>query len=144
MRKQNLQNHRFFEPTSYFLLFPLMFILLGAIVVEWVQFAQAEQNFWTSFSSSALQLTAIILSVRVRLYALVAQDRAIRAEEQIRHFALTGKLLDARLSIQQIVALRFASDAEFPQLATSAAEQSLSPKQIKEAIKDWRADWHRV
>jgi hypothetical protein len=144
MRKQNYQNHRFFEPTSYLLLFPLVIILLGAIIVEWMQFAQSEQNFWTSFSTSALQLTAIILSLRLRLYALVAQDRAIRAEEQIRHFALTGKLLDIRLSIRQIVALRFASDAEFPQLAANAAEQSLSPKQIKESITDWRADWHRV
>ncbi len=143
-REQNIANHRFFEPTTYFLLFPLMLILLAAIVVEWLEFVQSDQGIWQTVSISALQLTAIVLALRVRLYALTAQDRAIRAEEQIRHFALTGQLLDSRLTVQQIVALRFASDEEFPALAKRAADETLSSQQIKQAIQDWRADWHRV
>lgn len=142
--KQNYQNHRFFEPTSYYFLFPLMLILLAAFVSEWVQFARSEQGFWESLVMSALQLTAIILAVRARIYALVAQDRAIRAEEQIRHFALTGKLLDTRLTVRQIVALRFAADDEFPVLAERAASENLTADQIKRAIQDWRPDLHRV
>ena len=80
----------------------------------------------------------------VRIFALKAQDRAIRAEENLRHFALTGKLLPAGLNVSQIVALRFASDEEFPALATKAAAENLSNKQIKQTIQQWKADWYRV
>lgn len=79
-----------------------------------------------------------------RRFALVAQDRAIRAEENLRHFALTGNLLDPTLTPAQIVALRFAHDDEFAALAKRAAEQKLYPKQIKESVKTWRADHYRV
>ena len=72
------------------------------------------------------------------------QDRAIRAEENLRHFALTGKLLDPRLTIKQIVGLRFASDAEFVDLARKAAEASMPQDEIKKSVKSWRADHDRV
>jgi len=75
---------------------------------------------------------------------LEANDQAIRAEENLRHFTLTGKLLDPRLKPLQIVALRFASDGEFVALAIRAANEGLAPKDIKQAIKTWRADEYRV
>ena len=78
------------------------------------------------------------------VFALKAQDRAIRAEENLRHFILTGKPLDGRLEPLQIVALRFAADDEFPGLAARAAEQSMKPDDIKKAVKYWRADLRRV
>ena len=74
----------------------------------------------------------------------MAQDRAIKAEENLRHFALTGKLLDGRLTPSQIIALRFASDNEFVILADRAIIENLSNKDIKKAIQYWRADHHRV
>ena len=80
----------------------------------------------------------------VRTYALKAQDRAIRAEEQLRHFMLTGKPFDSRLNIRQIIALRFASDEELPALAKKAAEENLRSKEIKQQIKHWRADNYRI
>ncbi len=80
----------------------------------------------------------------VRTYALKAQDRAIRAEENLRHFILTGKPFDSRLNIRQIIALRFASDEELPTLAKKAAEENLHSKEIKQQIKDWRADNYRI
>lgn len=80
----------------------------------------------------------------VRTYALKAQDRAIRAEEQLRHFMLTGKPFDSRLNIRQIIALRFASDEELPALAKKAAEEKLRSKEIKQQIKDWREDNYRI
>ena len=83
-------------------------------------------------------------ALSARIFALKAQDRAIRAEENLRHFALTGQLLDPRLSIRQVIGLRFASDGEFVALAKRAAEEKLSPNAIKQAVKDWRADLYRV
>lgn len=79
-----------------------------------------------------------------RYFALKAQDRAIRAEENFRHYLLTGKPLDSRLRPSQIVALRFAPDEEFPGLAARAAEEKLKNDAIKRLIQHWKADRYRV
>jgi hypothetical protein len=79
-----------------------------------------------------------------RMFSLKAQDRAIRAEENLRHYVLTGKLLDPRLSVGQIVALRFAADQEFAALAARAAQESMPPDAIKRAVQHWRGDTYRV
>jgi hypothetical protein len=98
--------------------------------------------------SAALLVVAffvlILLFWYARAFALRAQDRAIRAEENFRHYILTGKPFDSKISMGQIIALRFASDEEMPGLAKRAAEENLSSKQIKEAIKNWRADNNRA
>ncbi|HEY3826598.1 MAG TPA: DUF6526 family protein [Bryobacteraceae bacterium] len=86
----------------------------------------------------------ILLFFFSRTFPLKAQDRAIRAEENLRHFALTGKLLDARLKVPQIIALRFASDDEFVALARKATDEGLSMADIKKSVKNWRADTYRV
>ena len=87
---------------------------------------------------------ALLLFFFCRTFPLKAQDRVIRAEENMRHFVMTGKLLDPRLSIQQIIGLRFASDAEFPALAQRAADESMSADAIKRAVKSWRVDLYRM
>jgi hypothetical protein len=92
----------------------------------------------------ALTVASIFLYVFCRTFALKAQDRAIRAEEQLRHYVLTGKLLDSRLSVKQIVGLRFASDGELVALATRAADENLSPEAIKKAVTSWRPDTYRA
>jgi len=99
------------------------------------------------YSASLLVLVFFLLLVigsMVRTYALKAQDRAIRAEENLRHFILTAKPFDSRLNIRQIIALRFASDEELPALAKKAAEEKLRSKEIKQQIKDWREDNYRI
>jgi hypothetical protein len=75
---------------------------------------------------------------------LKAQDRAIRAEENLRHYVLTGKLLDPRVTTRQVISLRFAPDEELVALAQKAAEENLSEDEIKKAIKNWRSDDYRV
>jgi len=79
-----------------------------------------------------------------RSFALAAQDRAIRAEENLRHFALSGKLLDKRLRMSQIIALRFADDAEFLPLAEKAATENMKADAIKKSIVSWKADHNRA
>jgi hypothetical protein len=99
------------------------------------------------YSASLILLISLILVSMFfysRIFGLRAQDRAIRAEENFRHFVLTGKPLDSRLTMSQVIALRFASDAELPNLALRAANDRLTNKQIKEQVKNWRGDYHRV
>jgi len=92
----------------------------------------------------ALTIVSVFLFVFSRTFALKAQDRAIRAEEQLRHYVLAGKLLDSRLSVKQIVGLRFASDGEFVALARRAADGNMNPEEIKKAVASWRADTYRA
>ena len=80
----------------------------------------------------------------VRSFPLKAQDRAIRAEENLRYFKLTGKLFDDKLKMSQIIALRFASDNELTGLTEKAIKENLSNSEIKKQITNWRADFERV
>ena len=89
-------------------------------------------------------LAIFLLFYFTRAFAVQNQDRTIRAEENLRHYTLTGKLLDPRLTVKQIVGLRFASDAEFPELARKAADTGMSLDEIKKSVKNWRADNNRV
>jgi hypothetical protein len=142
MAEQHYKNHRQFVFTYHILtLLALIALLIGAI----------RNVIQTSpgglYSASLLVLVSIILFslyFHTRIFALKAQDRAIRAEENLRHFALTGKLLDSRLTLSQIIGLRFASDEELPTLAQRAVDGSLSNDAIKKEIKVWRADTRRV
>lgn len=68
----------------------------------------------------------------------------IRTEENFRHYRLTGKVLDPRLTRTQVIALRFADDSELAALAERAANENLGPAAIKKAIGKWRADHHRI
>ncbi|MFM2337929.1 MAG: hypothetical protein RL115_1122 [Bacteroidota bacterium] len=89
-------------------------------------------------------LAMIGIAWYTRTFALKAQDRAIRAEENFRHFILTGKPFDKQLRLGQIIALRFASDEEFVELAKRAVAEKLTQKEIKMAIQQWKADYNRV
>jgi len=89
-------------------------------------------------------LILFLVAAYTRTFPLKAQDRAIRAEENLRYYVMTGKLLPAGLRIAQIIALRFASDEEFTGLVDRALKENMSAKDIKGAIKNWRADYYRV
>ena len=141
--QQNYGNHVRRVPALMALAFALLITLIGACVNLYRSWGDHERLY------SAALLVVLILCVVVstflaRIFALKAQDRAIRAEENLRHFVLTGKLLDPKLSFAQIAATRFASDEECVELARRAAETSMPAKEIKLAVKNWRADWDRV
>src|SRR6202035_5016538 len=115
----------------------------GSLVNLWRSFGDHERLYSASLIA-ALSVAMLILFFFARIFAVGVQDRAIRAEENLRHFSLTGKRLDPRLTMKQIVGLRFASDAEFAELARKAAEESLPQDTIKKSVKNWRADYDRV
>jgi Family of unknown function (DUF6526) len=144
MEAQSYANHRRFVPMYHVVLFLLLlFTLIGAGVNLYESWGD-HQRLYSASLILVLTLGVLILCFLARIFALKAQDRAIRAEENLRHYVLTGKLLDPRLGVLQIVALRFASDGEFPGLARETAEKGLAPKDIKQAIKSWRGDFYRV
>lgn len=142
MSEQNFKNHGRYIFLWHFLTgIGVIALTIGSIINL---FNSSEDNL---YSASLLVLISLILGSifwYARAFALRAQDRAIRAEENFRHFILTGKPFGSRLRMGQIIAIRFASDEEMPGLVARAVEEKLSQKQIKQAIKDWRADHHRA
>lgn len=121
----------------------IILTLVGAFVNLFRSFGD-HQRLYSASLIVALMIAAVLQFFFCRIFPLKAQDRAIRAEENLRHYVLTGKLLDSRLTMRQIVGLRFAGDSEFPQLAQKAAEENLSEDAIKRAVRQWRPDTYRV
>ncbi len=142
MKEQNFKNHGRLVPGFHGLTFLAILSLLIGSLINLAN--SAKENL---YSASLISLVAFIFCMMfwyVRSFALRAQDRAIRAEENLRYFALTGKLFPENLHLSQIIALRFAQNEEFISLVNRAIAENLSNKEIKMAIKQWRGDHHRV
>ncbi|MDB5193150.1 MAG: hypothetical protein JWQ96_2713 [Segetibacter sp.] len=142
MKEQNAKNHTRIS-LSYHLITGTA--LLALLIGSFINLANSSDD--NLYSASLICLSSLILLsifLHARIFGLKAQDRAIRAEENFRYYILTGKPLSSSLSVAQVIALRFASDDEFPTLAERAAKEKLTNKEIKAAIKNWRADHHRV
>ena len=142
MSEQNFKNHSRYIILWTFITPLILIAILGGSIVNLI-LADAH----THYSAALILLISVVLIIiywYARRFALVAQDRAIRAEENLRYFILTGKPFDSRLRMSQIIALRFAPDDEFPGLAKKAVEENLRSKEIKAAIQKWKADHHRV
>jgi hypothetical protein len=142
--KQNYANHRRFVTGYHRVLTPLLLLTLLGSLVNLYQSLGNHDRIYSASLISVLVVCVMIAALYARLFALRAQDRAIRAEENLRHYVLTGKLLDPRLTTRQIVGLRFASDEELPALAEKAAAGGASEDEIKKSIQNWRADEYRV
>ena len=140
--KQTYANHRHLVPLYHYLTFTAMAVLLVGSILYLIR--NSEGQLLLPFLLLLLVMTLISVSFHCRSFALKAQDRAIRAEENLRYFILTGKRLNQSLSLYQIIALRFASDEEFVSLAEKAIEQNLKPDEIKRSIKNWRPDYYRA
>jgi hypothetical protein len=144
MNEQNYANHARFVKGFHLLLGSFLIIgTISSLINVWQQWSAKDQVF-SSILIALLFICSILLFVFTREFPLKAQDRAIRAEENLRYFILTRKQLDSRITMGQVIALRFAPDDEFIILADRAINENLSPDEIKKAIKNWRADGHRV
>lgn len=146
MEVQNYKNHGRTLPLFHFIMFLLMpAVIIGAFINLYKIYKAGEGE--GLYSASLICVLSIVLLLTIfftRQFALKAQDRAIRAEENIRYFAITGSLLDSRLTLRQIIALRFAPNNELLDLAHRAVEENLKPSEIKKAIKSWKGDYERV
>ena len=142
---QNFKNHSRFDPPFHFFVLPVLMtnLVLSVYITirDWP--IHSRSHLWWIVVSIALML----LGFRTRIYSLGVQDRLIRLEERLRFMALLPAAeLDQTnaLTIKQIVALRFASDAELPKLVRRTLAENLTPKKIKQSIEAWRPDYTRV
>lgn len=140
---QTFQNHARFLPAYHFVAFPLFAINLFYALY------QAVTNFsWASLAGVGLAVALVLLVVSARVMALTVQDRVIRLEERLRMRALLPADLQPRINdftVQQLVALRFASDDELPGLARKVSDGKIEDqKAIKRMVTNWRADYQRA
>ncbi len=139
---QSYKNHARIDPMFHFFLSGMGILAFVLGIVALVRHPGIE--------TALLLLLAFSLiwnSVITRTYSLKVQDRVIRLEERLRLEKLLPEALKPRipeLTASQLVALRFASDAELPGLAVRALDESLTNKQIKTAVQNWRPDTFRV
>jgi hypothetical protein len=144
MTMQNYSNHRRYVLMYHVVLLIMLLATLGGAIVHLVKSIGDGKQLYGASLILALTLCVILITFMARIFSLKAQDRAIRAEENLRHFVLTGTLLDSRLTTRQIIGLRFAADEEFPPLAERARLEQLTEDQIKKNIKTWKPDTYRV
>ena len=139
---QGLKNHGRLDPPYHFVstavLMANLFIMLC--------YAWEHLSYFSGWLV-ILSIAVFIPFMKLRSYPLKVQDRVIRLEERLRLQALAPQEWHAqiyKLTEDQLIALRFASDDEVVELAKQALESNLNRKQIKERIKDWRPDTYRV
>ena len=149
MDQQNYSNHRRYVPAFHFFTGSLILIVLIYRLIQVVKVLMLSHHQFTHlvyYFIIPLIVSIILLMVfwYSRQFALRAQDRAIRAEESLRYYILTGKAISPKITMSQIIALRFAADDEMVSLAQQAVEKNMSGDEIKKAIKNWRADNHRA
>ena len=144
MKEQSYSSHSQYVPLYHFV---AGFLILSGLIGSVINFVRAFQHGSGRIVAGilvAIFIVAVLFYWFIRFFALRAQDRAIRAEENLRYYSLTGKLLDPSITMGQVIALRFAPDEEFIVLAGRAVKEGLNPSDIKRAIITWKADYHRV
>ncbi len=140
---QSYKNHAKTVPLFHFVAFPLLFANLVWAVWRATQTPSAD-----SIIAAATAVALILLFFFARIFALRVQDRVIRLEMRLRLRELLPIGLHPRIADftpEQLVALRFASDAELPDLAQAVLRDHITSKKvIKLMIKDWNADHLRA
>ncbi len=144
MAEQNFANHTKLVPAYHYFALPALALNFG-----WSIYRCVETGFSLDGAVGILTALAILLAVlHARLFALKVQDRVIRLEERLRLERLLPADLRGRIgefSCGQLIALRFASDAELPELARKVLTDKIEErKAIKQMVKNWRADEWRV
>ena len=153
MNEQNCSNHGKFVPMFHFFVIP---VLIANVIWNTVS---ASRILGHSAAISASLLAAVAFSILVsiallllaflaRLFALGVQDRVIRLEERMRYERLLPDDLKPRIgefTINQLVSLRFASDAELAALAREVLDGKMNERKvIKQMVQNWRADYQRI
>jgi hypothetical protein len=141
--EQNYNNHTRWHPPFHFVMAPILLMHL-----IWSAKLAYGNPSWPMIEGFLLAIGIFLAGFLTRVSALKAQDRTIRLEEKLRYREVLSPELQKRaeaLTTAQVVALRFASDAELPGLIEKTlAGQFANSKAIKQAIQHWRPDFDRV
>lgn len=140
---QNFANHPRFNPIHHFVAAPL-----SSVATIWGIWRFAAAPSWDTALLAVMGIGLGATAFAARLQALTVQDRVIRLEMALRCARVLPADLAARmheLRLRQIIALRFAGDAELPELTRrTLAGEFANSRAIKQAIRDWQADYLRA
>ncbi len=144
METQSYKNHIRYYPPHHFVYYPIIMTFLAFSI--YFSCTTEDSLIWSFISGIFVVLFCLAFILRQH-YALTLQNRIVRLELRYRYFSITGKRLEDfehRLNDDQLFALRFASDDEFPKLTQKAMNENLSGKEIKKVIQHWKGDYERV
>jgi len=140
---QNFENHTKIVPAFHYFVLPVLAINLGRSI-----YGVAHHFSGDTVISLLLAAALILLALYARMFALAVQDRVIRLEMRLRLRNLMAPDQHGRIAeftVSQLVALRFASDAELPGLARKVLDEKLNDrKSIKKMIQNWQTDLLRA
>jgi hypothetical protein len=140
---QNFENHAKVVPAFHYVVMPILTINLA-----WSIYRAAHAFSADSVVALLLAAALILLALHARMFALTVQDRVIRLEMRLRLQQVLPPDLRSRIpefDVGQLVALRFAGDAELPELARKVLNEKLTDrKTIKKMIRDWQPDFLRA
>jgi hypothetical protein len=140
---QTYANHARYVPLFHFAVLGLLFINLAYRIIHLVRHPQ-----WLSLADVLLAVALGLFAFAVRTFDTRLQDRIIRLEMRLRLAELLPPELRPRIAELrpgQLIALRFASDAELPDLTRQVLDGKLARgRDIKQAIHTWEPDYFRV
>ena len=141
-KPQTYATHRRVDPLFHFFALPILLLVYPVwAIVHLYRHPTPQSLVWILFA-----LAIAVLGLRARQFPLRVQDRLIALEERLRlERMFPGRRADIdRLTDDQLIALRFASDGEVSDLMTAALAENLGRKDIKRRVKEWRPDHRRA
>jgi Family of unknown function (DUF6526) len=142
-KAQNFENHAKTVPAFHFVVLPIFLLNIIWSIVGVIR----QPKFGTAVSL-LVAIALLLLALSARMFALTVQDRVIRLEMRLRMQQVLPSDLRARIpefTLSQLVSLRFASDAEIPELARRVLDEKLNDrKAIKKLIRSWQPDFLRA
>jgi hypothetical protein len=140
---QSLKNHARIVPPYHLFVFPVLFLNAGYTIWQAIRLPS-----FPTILGALVGIALVVLALFARLFALTVQDRVIRLEMRLRLRETLPPDLAPRIgefTTGQLVALRFAGDAELPSLARRVLDEKLqNRKAIKQLVKDWQGDYLRA
>ena len=143
-REQSYANHKRYLPLYHFIVVPLFVVHFFVTVTYAFRYPGVKMNWWQVIVAVAL----LLFVWAARVMVLTVQNRLIRLEETLRLQRVLPEELRTRagqLRTSQLIALRFCSDEELPEMCRAVLEGELrEPDEIKRRVKTWRSDWLRA
>ncbi len=141
--EQDFQHHVRFLPPYHFVVGPIFLVYFG-----YALWTLTKSHDWSTILEALVALALVMFFLFARFMVIRVQDRVIRLEERLRMERLLPVDLKGQIekfSVDQLVSLRFASDAELPTLARTVLEKGITDRtEIKKLITNWRADYLRA